>query len=251
MKNIIRITLLGLLAAFAAFAQINSIVQTSLSAAVTANQVSFAVASATGIQAPNNSTGLAGSVLYIVDIGQTRGEAVQVTAITSTTVTVKRGYSAGSRAVAHASGAMVLVATNPNWFYSVDPSGSCVTASVYASPYINIQTGAQWLCSAKTLTWAASWGNTYGAPEILSGTATASVAGATAIAGPILEISGTNAITSFTMSTGWNGQGFCAYPTAAFTTTATNNIAKASTAVADRVLCFVWNANSSKFSPQY
>lgn len=254
MKNFTRnFTILCLVAlAFAppVHAQQNSIVQTSLSAAITVGQTKFAIASATGVNAPSFSSGLAGSLLFVQDVGQRGGEVMQVQAISSTTVTVSRGLK-GTKASAHASGAMVLVATIPDWFYTTDPLGSCVLASTYASPYVNITNGNQWICSAKTLTWTPGWGNASSSGQALSATATASVAGATAIAGPFVEISGTNAITSFTMSTGWNGQNFCTYPTGAFTITATNNIAKAATAVADRALCFVYNSNSSKFSPQY
>jgi hypothetical protein len=246
MKNITRIAILGLLAVAAAFAQQHSIVQTSLSAAITANQTSFAVASATGINAATAS--VPGSVLYVVDIGQTKGEPMPVISLSSTTVTVRRTQG---RAVAHASGAMVLVATAANWFYSVDPVGTCTAASVYASPWVNITTGNQWLCSSQTGTWVPGWGNTTAPAQLLTATATASVAGATAIAGPLVEISGTEAITSFTMSVGWNGQGFCVQPTAAFTTVAGNNIAEASTADANQHLCFVYNARAAAFSSSY
>ncbi len=250
MNKITRITLLGLLGAFAASAQLNSLVQTSTSAAITASQTTINVASATGINAATVS--VPGSALYIADIGQSKGEVVIVNTVTSTTLNVRRGAS-GTKATAHVSGAMVLVATAPNWFYSTNPQGSCVAASVYASPWLNVLTGEQWLCSAKTLAWSASWGAYSGNPQVLSATATASVGGATAVAGPLVEISGTNAITSFTMSTGWNGQSFCVFPTGAFTVTATNNIAKAATAVANRTLCFTYDANASTagFSPSY
>ncbi len=86
---------------------------------------------------------------------------------------------------------------------------------------------------------------------MLTATATASVAGATAIAGPLVEIDGTEAITSFTMSTGWNKQGFCIQPAAAFTTVAGNNIAEASTADANQTLCYVWNDRAAAFTSSY
>ncbi len=247
MKNLTKLSILFALSSVLAFGQLNSLVQTSLSAAITAKQTTFAVAAATGINGASAS--VPGSALYIVDPGQIRGELVNVISISSTTVTVRRA----DKATPHVSSAMVLVATAPNWFYSVDPVGSCVTASVYASPYLNVTNGAQWLCSAKTLSWVPGWGNPYGSPAVLSGTATASVAGATAVAGPLIEISGTNAITSFTMSVGWNGNPFCVVPTGAYTTTATNNIAKASTGVSKVQQCWVWDANIStaSFVPSY
>ena len=243
MKTLTRIAAF-LALALTAFAQQNSILQTSLSAAVTATATQIRVASATGINAPTAT--VPGSSLFIQDVGQTGGELVQVSAVSGTTISVVRS----NRVTSHASGAMVLVATVPNWFYVIDPQGSCVTAQTYASPYVNVSNGNQWKCSTQTLTWVPYWG-TAGTPQLLTATATASVAGATAIAGPLVEISGTEAITSFTMSTGWNGHGFCVQPTAAFTTVAGNNIAEASTADANQTLCFVWNARAGTFTASY
>ncbi len=254
MKNIISIALLGFALCLPSMAALNTILQTSLSSAITDTATCFNVASATGIQGPNFNTGTAGSALFVADIGGGVGELMNVTSVTSTRVCVVRS----GRVSAHGSGAMVLVATAANWFYGSNPPAGKIRstcAQEYVAPWINAQTGQQWLCSDKTLSYTGGWGNASGGgggqAEVLSATATASVAGATAIAGPYLEISGTNAITSFTMSVGWNGQGFCVYPTAAFTITATNNIAKAATAVADRTLCFSYNANSAKFAPSY
>ncbi len=150
MKKLTLVILGGLLASLSAFGQQNSIVFTSLSAAITATQTSFAVASATGINAPSFASGLAGSSLYVVEIGQTTGEQMQVTAISGTTVSVRRTTG---RTTAHASGAQVLVATNANWFKTKDPSGSCTTATTDISPYFNVNTGQEWVCSAITLTW--------------------------------------------------------------------------------------------------
>lgn len=245
MKTIKALAITFLLA-LTAFAQQNTILQTSASAAMTATQTFVTVASATGINAPTNT--VPGSMLFIQDIGQTMGEAVNVTSVSGTRIGIARTQS---RAVAHASGAMVLVATSPNWFYTVDPTGSCVTAQTYATPYVNISNGNQWKCSSKTLTWVPHWGTPTTSWQVTTATATASVAGATAIVGPLVEISGTNAITSFTMSTGWNGEGFCVQPTGAFTTVAGNNIAEASTADANQTLCYVWNAVNSNFTASY
>lgn len=250
MKTLFKIASIAALLSCSAFAQTNTLNQTSLSAAITQNQTVFNVASATGIVVGNTFAGTVGSALWIQDIGSPMGEVVNVQALSGTQVTVRRTTG---RATAHASGAMVLVAGQPNLFRAKDPQGSVASCStVQVSPWLNTVNGNQWLCSSKTLTWVPSWGlATAESAQVLTATATASAAGATAISGPYTEVSGTNAITSFTMSTGWNGQGFCLYPTAAFTGTATNNIAKAFTAVADRTICFYYNANSSKFSPSY
>jgi hypothetical protein len=243
--NIKHIMLTIVLVATAALGQINSVLTTTTTAAMTQTQTTVTVSSATGIVAP--STSAAGSALYIVDIGNPTGELVNVTAVSGTTISINR---ASSRAKPHVSGAMVLVATAPNWFNTTDPYGSCTTATVYASPWVNTLTGRQWLCSSKTLSWVPGWNNSYN-KQVITATATASVAGATAISAPLVHISGTNAITSFTMGTGWNGDGFCVVPDGAFTGTATNNIGKAFTAVASRTLCFTWDAVNSSFTPSY
>ncbi len=245
MKNITRIALAALLLSASAFAQVNTILGTSLAAAMTASATTLRVAVATGIN--GESVSQAGSALYIVDVGQTQGELVQVISISSTTATVRRAQKAS----AHASGAMVLVATNANWFYTTDPQGSCVTASTYVNLWLNNITGSRWKCSSQTLTWVPYFGNHQNDAQLLTATATASVAGATAIIGPLVEISGTEAITSFTMPVGWNGEGFCVLPTAAFTTVAGNNIAEATTADANQTLCYVWNARAAAFAASY
>ena len=256
MKNTMKTLSILLILAGSAFAQLNTVVQTSLSSSITATQNIFNVASATGIQAPTVSQ--AGSSLYIVDPGQAFGEQVNVIAISSTTLTVSR---AGGKAKSHVSGAMVLVATNPNWFTTKDPAGSCVLANTTAIPTLNILNGAQWYCSAQTLSWVPGWGNSLeNNYQPLSGTATASVAGTTVIAGPLVHINGTNAITAFQPSVGWQGQGFCIVPDAAFTTTTGGTtvastrviaIAKASTAVANQVLCYTYDAVAAKLVPSY
>ena len=149
-KSITRILLFGLLASLSAYGQQNTIVFTSLSAAINATQTQIVVASATGINAPSFSSGLAGSALYVVEVGQTTGEEMTVTSISGTTVSVRRTTG---RTTAHASGAQVLVATNANWFKTKDPAGSCTTATTDISPYFNVNTGQEWVCSAITLTW--------------------------------------------------------------------------------------------------
>ncbi len=244
MKNLIRVSLLAALAALAAFGQANTLGKTTLSGAITSSANTLVVASATGIAVTGPTTN--GAVLYIQDIGQTKGELAFVTSVSSTTIGVRRGMN-GTKAVAHASGAMVLVGA-PGLFYSTDPQGSCTAASTLVTPYVNVLTGVQHVCSTITLTWVPGWGN----PNPPQATIlVASAAGATAVNSPLQHINGTNAITAFTMSAGWNGQGFCIIPDAAFTTTATSNIAKASTAVANKTLCFAWDATNSLFTPNY
>lgn len=253
-KTLLRILGIAALAG-PSFAQQNTLVQTSLSAAITSTQVVFSVASATGIVAP--TTSVAGSSLYVVDVGQVMGELMPVQAISGTSVTVTRAFS---RAKAHLSGAMVLVATAPNWFQVKDPSGACTTAATYVTPFLNQLTGNMWVCSAKTLSWIPGWNNESPVTQINAATAVASVAGTTGVDGPLIHVSGTNAITAWQPGIGWNGQGFCAIPDAAFTTTnggttvastRVTAIALGSTAVANKVLCFTYDFTNAKFVPSY
>jgi hypothetical protein len=164
MTFIARISLLAFLSIASAFAQLNSIGYTTLSAAITSTQSCFAVASATGISAPTATA--VGTTLYIVDTGQTNGEKVVVNSISSTTVCTDR--TRGGGAYAHASGAQVLVGT-ANWFYSTDPKGRCSTTDVtlpgtYSGPWYNLVTGQEWVCSAITGTWVRNGDYTFYVP---------------------------------------------------------------------------------------
>jgi hypothetical protein len=65
-------------------------------------------------------------------------------------------------------------------------------------------------------------------------------------------MTGTNAITAWGIPVGCNAtpQGGCSFtiiPDAAFTTTATNNIATAVTAVANLAMTWTWDPTNSKF----
>ncbi len=231
MKNILRISLVFAALTACAFGQLNTFTQTSLSAAITSSQNTIVVASATNIAVTSGTSN--GSMLYIVDPGQTMGELVHVTSVNGTTIGVRRD----ALAKAHVNASMVLVG-QPGWFSVNDKAGSCTAATTLVTPAINTNNGRQFVCSTITLSWVAGWGNFAQAPEATI--LVASVAGATAVNSQLQHINGTNAITAFTMSAGWNGQGFCIIPDAAFTTTATSNIAKASTAVANKTEIFLF-----------
>lgn len=244
MNKLTRISILGLAAALSVFAQGTTLTQTTTAAAMTASARTISLTSATGISAPNYTTNTVGTQLYVVDVGQVKGEVMNVLSISGTIATVGR-FSGPS--VAHASGAMVLAGT-PNNFWKYNPTGSCTRASTQVTPWINTLTGEQWLCSTITGTWGPGF-QTPGPAQ--AGTLVASVAGATAVNAPVQHVNGTNAITSFTMGIGWNGGGFCLIPDAAFTTTATNNIAIATTAVLNKTLCYTYDATNAKFTASY
>jgi hypothetical protein len=276
--------LLVLLAACAvtAPAQQNFLTQTTLSAAVAGQYLGpgstgnvpaptlITVASATGIVGISPNLGVtasqpSGNTNLFID-----REQMRVTAVNGTQLTVVRGVN-GTVATPHSNGAMVL-AGQARFFYVQDPGGigsagpgggvssnvPCILNNVVVSPWVNIRTGAQWYCNPNSLVWTPGFNN----PQLRQGASfatTASVAGATNIAGPVTKISGANAITSFTF-TGNGAIGvagaatvnsqtaeFCVIPTGLFTTTATNNIGAATTAIVGVMQCWQWNGPDGKW----
>lgn len=227
------------------FAQ-TSLTATTLAAAVSRTANVITVASASGITVSGGTTATG---LYIDN------EYMVVTSVNSTTIGVARGQ-AGTRANAHLSAAIVL-AGPPRAFYNTDPSGAagqpanCANAAY--TPYINIITGNQWLCSTVLNKWVPGWGNPGNSGTPIAVTAVvASAAGAILPSGPLFHVSGTAAVTGFTIPVGFNGGSFCIIPDGNFTTTNAGNIVIASTAVTGKTLCFTYDANASKpFSPSY
>ncbi|MGH7994366.1 MAG: hypothetical protein ACREDQ_12670 [Limisphaerales bacterium] len=253
---------LAILLAFApmlAFAQQNTLTQTTLSTAITSSQTVFNVASATGITAPTGAPGTATSI-YIQDTGLT-GELVEVLAVNGTTLTVRRGAN-GTAGQAHVSGAMVL-AGRPNWFYISDPGGACTAANTLVTPYVNVRDGDQFLCSTKTgvLSWVPGFTSSNQNNAGLTADV-ASAAGAILPSGPLFHVTGTAAITGFTVPVGCNAtaSGSCSFtiiPDGVFTYTAAGNIAPASTGlnagtavvVVNQPITFIWDSSTSKFNP--
>lgn len=129
------------------FAQ-TTVTQTTLSAAITTtNGTLVTVASATGISASSNTQ------TYWIVVDQ---EAMQVTAVSGTNLTVIRGIG-GSRAHTHASSAIVYFgpsgSTSGSPFVAVDPPlGSCTSANETYSLRINTQNGRIWQCTNSS--WA-------------------------------------------------------------------------------------------------
>jgi hypothetical protein len=200
-------------------------------------------------------------VLYVLDGTSYNGEAVFVNSVNGTTIGVTRGYN-GTKSSKHISGAIVFAGPPPA-FHQVDPSGEAIVVKGTASctnepytPYINYLSGHVWLCSTITNSWVPGFFNTAAVPGVT--TAVASAAGQVLPSGPLFHITGTAAITGFTSATGMGGLAtstigapFCVIPDGAFTTTATNNIAKASTAVVDRPLCFTFDQTQKLYMPSY
>lgn len=245
MNKLFRVLSLFAALTASAFAQ-TALTQTTLAAAVASGGASSIVlTSATGVAVTSATTN--GSVIYIIDAGQTQGELDNVTSVTGTTIGVRRGMG-GTKSTSHANGARVLIGP-PGYFKTRDPQGSCVTAATDATPIVNVNTGNQWLCSTITLTWTPGWQN-MSAPAAVN-TLVASAAGVVLPSGPLFHINGTAAITGFTIPVGFFSGCFTAIPDAIFTWTAAGNIAVAGTAVVNKALTFCWDATNSKWIPSY
>jgi hypothetical protein len=242
MKNLKTIALLGLVlfgGSSLTYAQ-TPLTATTLSAGIDSSQRTFKIASATGVTA--NATEL------FID-----NEALPVVAISGTTVSVAPRGSAGTRAMGHISGAMVL-AGPPQAFVGYDPSGSCTAGQglFQYTPVVNINTGNQWLCGLLGKV-VPGWGNGTDLPQPTA--AVASAAGLITPSGPLFHITGALAITGFNIPVGFDPKGgaqsVCVIPDGAFTTTNANNIAIASTGVVSKTLCWTYDPNTSKFYPSY
>ena len=250
----------------------NVLTQTTLSAAVPAlagtlfssTQTFVQVASATGITAiaPNPTVPINASNSVVIYVDR---ELMQVVAVSGTTLRVIRGYD-GTTAVPHASGAMVL-AGQATWFYHNDPGGgrypgqgvsgvACTPSAQIVTPWVNIYTGAQWLCSSISGTYVPGFNNPLIPEGAVTTTAVASVAGTTLPSGPLFHVTGTNAITGWTIPVGCNatavgGCSFTIIPDAICTWTAAGNIALAGSCVVNKALTFTWDAKNSKWIPSY
>lgn len=265
MKNLTKIAAsfaLALVLGASAFGQATAsnllLTATSLASAVATNSTTtFTLASSTGV--------VAGSTIVYVDDGTGgNGEAVFVNSVGSGgQISVTRGYN-GSITSHHLAGAVVLFGpAGSGGFVSTDPSGAC-TASASWTPTVNILGGSngqkggnQWICSSVTNSWVPGYFNTQRPAGVT--TLVASVAGATNPSGPLFHVNGTNAITAWGSSTSAGlgagggsatqpyGAPFCVIPDAAFTWTATNNIAVAGTAVANLEICFTFDGTNKKY----
>lgn len=263
-KKLVRAFSLSLLAiaalAVPSFAQ-TALTQTTLNGAVNNRQTTVTLTSVTGLVVPT-LPGSPSSVIYVGD------EAMGVTSLNTTTkqVGVIRG-TLGTRAAAHPTADMVLYANvTPQFtaFYPQDPpyNGACTAAATLSTPWVNVLTGAQWLCSTVTGTWVPGWNNPLAASSPKVTTAVASAAGLITPSGPMFHVTGTAAITGFNIPVGFNataagGGCFVVIPDAVFTYTAANNIGLASTGlnagtavvVVNQPITFCWDATNSKFLP--
>jgi hypothetical protein len=266
----------ALAAVIPAFGQQQTMVQTTTAAAITGPsfysgtsptiQTTIQLTATTGIQAPV-LPGTPSTVVYI------DREAMGVFQVNSTTgfAVVNRGYL-GTQAAPHLAGAMVLIAPNynvtlaqggnpvPNGLFTQDaPLGStCNAAGTTTTPWVNVLTGAQFLCSTVTGGWVAGFNNPY-ATDWTAQTATVPAATGTILpSGPFFIVSGAGAISGFQIPIGCNATavGSCTFTIIAaagstWTWTAAGNILTAGTAATNpgTLFTFTWSASLQKFVP--
>lgn len=217
--------------------------------------------SATGV-----TTAVNGAPVTILYVDQEAMSVLSLVPGTTLSFNVLRGQF-GTKAHSHVAATMVLLGVISPQFGGFsgsgglqisDPplNGACTAANTGQTPWVNMLTRAQWLCSTVTKTWVPGFYNPYtsGAEEVTA--AVASAAGLITPSGPLFHITGALAITGFNIPIGFNasangGGQICVIPDAIFTTTTANNIALASTAVVNKILCWSWDATNSKFVPTY
>ncbi len=279
MKNYFKLAVLLVLLALScvtASAQQNFLGQTTLSAAIAGSLLGqgvsattnpppqlVQVASATGIVGLNPNLGITASQpnRTALFIGR---EQMLVTATNGTVLTVVRGVN-GTVAAPHPSGDMVLFGPS-RFFYNYDPGGiptanggisgvACTAANVVVSPWLNVRTGGQWICSSVTGTWVPGWNNS-GQDNLMATAAIVSAAGTNTPTGPLFTVSGTAAIVTWAIPIGFNGTAsgggcFVTIPTGIWTWTAAGNIAVAGTVTAGNSVpvTWCWNAATSKWVP--
>ena len=116
---------------------------TTTTAAMSREQATMFVTSATGFAA--------GRSAYIVDSDGQPGELMTITAVSGSTITVLRG--AGGAQYPHVSGATVYVGPT-DAFNATAPVGGCNIAQVPYTPWINIITGYRYTCTSGAWTCA-------------------------------------------------------------------------------------------------
>lgn len=232
--------------------------QTTLGATMSASTTLMVVASATNITAPVNNFR---QKIFVIPPTGGRGELMEVQAVSGTSVTVSRLSEFRAN---FPSGSLVLIGSvDPTVisFHEYDPIGVPGTTggiNLQVTPYVNAVNGNQWLqgllqgagsTSTGPFCWVPGWGNNSVPPGPT--TAVASAAGVALPTGPLFHITGTAAITGFTLPVGFNTGSFTVIPDAVFTWTAAGNIGLAGTAVVGKALTFTWDNNASKFYPSY
>jgi hypothetical protein len=247
-----------------------SLTQTTLAAAQGAGPAALAsglstslsttvsLASATGITQAVN-----GQPVTFVYVDQ-EAEGILTTLVGQTTIfNVLRGQL-GTKESAHVTGAMVLAqVVSPQFggnqgsggLQATDPpvNGACLAANTNVTPWVNMITEAQWLCSTITSTWVPGFNN----PLNLGGQSqpTAAVANAATFtpSGPLFHLTGAGAFVTITPPLGFSRGCVVIIMDAADTWTAAGNIIVASAAAqaVGETVTMCWDPSTSKWYPSH
>ncbi len=226
----------------------NVLAQTTLSAAITNKAQYLTVASATDLSSPSSNFQ---QQIYVINPGATKGELMNVVSVSGTTVQVAR---LSLFRQAFLTGAIVIInplnpATQVSGFVETDPNPVPAVAPTLTW-IVNVTNGNQWLYSTVSASWVPGFNNTV-AP-IAPTAAVASAAGANVPTGPMFHVTGTNAVTSWTLPNGFTSGSITVIPDAAFTWTNAGNIGGAGgTAVAGKTLVFTYDWIAAKWYPSY
>lgn len=238
------------------------ITQTSLASPMKGNDQQMTVVSATGISNPT-AAGIYQKI-YVIDPDTTRGELMSVIGVSGTVISVSRldkfrtphAGPSGNGGL----GSTVLISPQADaiygnilgqYFQEFNPNGTGDPPQLSTAylPWLNVDSGEQWLYSSLNGHWVTGWNN----PSSIFGVTApvASAAGLVTPSGRLFHITGALAITGFNLPVGFAGGSFTVLPDAAFTTTNANNIAIASTGVIGKALTFIYDSNTGKFYPSY
>lgn len=254
-NNIRNFAIALVLCAVTAFGQ-TALTSTTLSANINASQITFAVASLTGIGTLGNAGAPQGGIgspstqsAYMLYVDSEQMIVTQ-TNTSAVTVTVRRG-SSGTPARAHNSSAVVWIGPS-RAFLTVpfDPAGQCLRTVLPYVPYINVTTGHTFDCLG--VTTAGQWFQT-NSPGGNLGLVGSTVASATSITptGIMFPVSGTTSVATIAVPAGFApGMSLYIRPTGVFATTTAGNIGLITSAtVVGRILIMTWDG--SKFWPSY
>ena len=274
MKRIAQLlSLVVLLAGFASFAD----AQTALTSTTTTSAIGLGPSSlASGTQANlattislTSATGVQPAFLgtqpvTFVYVDQELFGVISLVPGQTTIYNVLRAQQ-GTKAGYHRSGALALIGTMSPQFGGVAGSGGfqtadpplnsvCTAGSTGLTPWINVITGEQWLCSTVTNTWVPGWNNRF---VPIQSQVTTAVASASTIVptGPLFHLTGTTAVVTVTLPLGFERGQFTVICDGACTWTAGGNIAVASNGTtppaAGSTFTFVYDVNTGKFYPSH
>lgn len=272
MKNFIRIAslvvLLGVLCSLSV-AQ-TALTQTTLTAAMGAGPATLAggaqanlsftasLTSATGVQ----TAAFGSQPITWLYVDQELMGVIALAPGSTLNYNVLRAQS-GTKAGYHRSGAMVLIGTmSPQFggfagsggFQTADPplNQVCTAANTGYTPWVNILSGEQWLCSTVTNTWVPGWNNRF-VPIQQQPTAAVANAGTFTPSGPYFHLTGAGAFVTITPPLGFERGCVTIIMDAADTWTAAGNIIVASAAAqaAGETVTMCWDATTSKWYPSH